>query len=402
MLNLKTIIDGLEGVSQRQVADACGLSPAAFSQLVNRGTWPKRKGSGEIRRKIEDFLLAKGVTRDQVRDLFMRIGGIKDPKAKHQAASVAEPQQEVVMLLRRQGLFPETKRHFRLPRNPFLNDIQDPEDVFMSQDIRYVREAMYAVARHGGFMAVAGESGSGKTILRRDLLDRLQRDGKPVLVIEPYVLGMEDSEKRGKALRSGHIAEAILSVVAPLETVPSSPEARFREVHQRLAASKRAGNSHVLIIEEAHCLPLSTLKHLKRYLELTDGLASLLGILLIGQTELKTKLSESNHEVREVVQRCELVELPPLLNDDLAAYLRFKFARAGVDDLGKIITEDGVEALRDRLTSQPSQPGQRGQRGRDGRSLCYPLAVGNFLVAAMNQAADIGAPVVNADVIRAV
>jgi len=136
--------------------------------------------------------------------------------------------------------------------------------------------------------------------------------------------------------------------------------------------------------------------------ELTDGLASLLGILLIGQTELKTKLSESNHEVREVVQRCELVELPPLLNDDLAAYLRFKFARAGVDDLGKIITEDGVEALRDRLTSQPSQPGQRGQRGRDGMSLCYPLAVGNFVVAAMNQAADIGAPVVNADVIRAV
>lgn len=393
---LKQIIDNLDGVSQRQVADAAGMSPSAFSQLINRGTWPKRRGMGEVRRKIEDFLLAKGVTRAQVRDLFLKAKGIKEPKAKHQAAQAAEPEQEVIMLLRRQGLFPDTKRHFKLTKHPFLNDIQTPDDVYKGQDIRYVREAMYATARHGGFSAVVGESGSGKTVLRRDLIDRIQREGKPVLIIEPYVLGMEDSEKRGKALRSGHIAEAILSVVAPLETVASSPEARFRQVHQRLAASTRAGNSHLLIIEEAHCLPLSTLKHLKRYLELTDGLASLLGILLIGQTELKTKLSEHNHEVREVVQRCELVELQPLRNEELTGYLRFKFARAGVEDLGKIISEDGVEALRVRLTGQSSQ------RGRDGVSLCYPLAVGNFVVAAMNQAADIGAPVVNADVIRSV
>lgn len=389
MLNLVAIIDGLEGVSHRQVADAAGMSASGFSQLVTRGTWPKRRGMGEIKLKIEDCLLSHGVTRDQLRDAF---GPVR--KSRSKAALAAEPEQEVIMLLRRQGLFPDTKRHFKLPRNPFLNDIQHTDDVFMSRDIRYVREAMYSTARHGGFTAVAGESGSGKTVLRRDLIDRLQREGKPVLVIEPYVLGMEDSEKRGKALRSGHIAEAILAVVAPLDTVASSPEARFRQVHQRLAASKRAGNSHVLIIEEAHCLPLSTLKHLKRYLELTDGLATLLGILLIGQTELKTKLSESNHEVREVVQRCELVELQPLSNEDLTAYLRFKFARAGIDDLDKIITEDGVEALRVRLTGQDSR------RGRDGVSLCYPLAVGNFVVAAMNQAAEIGAPTVNADVIR--
>ncbi len=393
MLILKQFIDGLPNVSHRQVADAAGLSPSGFSQLINRETWPKRKGAGEIRRKIEDFLLAQGVTRAQVRDLFLKAKGITEPKPKHQATT-AEPEQEVIMLLRRQGLFPDTKRHFKLPRNPFLNDIQNTDDVFMSRDIRYVREAMYATARHGGFTAVAGESGSGKTVLRRDLIDRMQREGKPVLVIEPYVLGMEDSEKRGKALRSGHIAEAILAVVAPLATVASSPEARFRQVHQCLAASKRSGNSHVLIIEEAHCLPLSTLKHLKRYLELTDGLASLLGILLIGQTELKTKLSESNHEVREVVQRCELVELQPLSNEDLTAYLRFKFARVGIDDMDKIITEDGVEALRVRLTGQDSR------RGRDGVSLCYPLAVGNVVVAALNQAAEIGAPIVNADVIR--
>jgi len=401
VLNLKTIIDGLPELSQRMVADAAGMSPAAFCQLVNRDAWPKRLGMGEIRQRIEDCLLTHGVPREQLRDAFVRHGVAKhetnythQAKAKFTAASTAEPEQEGIMLLRRQGLFPETKRHFRLTRNPFLNDVQAQDDVFMSADIRYVREAMYATARHGGLMAVAGESGSGKTILRRDLLDRLAREGKPVLVIEPYVLGMEDTERLGKTLRSTHIAEAILRTVTPLATVASSPEARFRQVHRALTESKRAGNTHVLIIEEAHDLSTPLLKHLKRYIELTDGLTPLIGILLIGQTELKTKLSESNYQVREVVQRCELVELPPLRGGDLPAYLRFKFERVGIPDLDKVITEDGVEALRERLTGQSSQ------RGRDGVSLCYPLAVGNFMVAALNTAAEIGAPVVTADVVR--
>jgi len=394
MLNLKTIIDDLPDVSHRMAADAAGMSPSAFCELANRGSWPKREGMHKIKRRIEDFLLAHGVTRDKVNDAFVKAGTTYTYKP-HRAAQAVEPEQEgTIMLLRRQGLFPETRKRFHLVRNPFQNDVQDPDDVFMSADIRYVREAMYAMARHGGLMAVVGESGSGKTVLRRDLIDRLQREGKPVQVIEPYVLGMEDSESKGKTLRSSHIAESILAVVAPLQTMASSPEARFRQVHQHLAASKRAGYSHVLIIEEAHDLSTPLLKHLKRYIELTDGLTSLLGILLIGQTELKTKLSESNYQVREVVQRCELVELSPLRNDDLSAYLRFKFARVGVDDLNKIITEDGIEALRARLT------GPDNNRGRGARSLCYPLAVGNFMTAAMNAAVELGVPVVNADVIR--
>ncbi|VEI45183.1 Uncharacterised protein [Actinobacillus equuli] len=43
-----------------------------------------------------------------------------------------------------------------------------------------------------------------------------------------------------------------------------------------------------------------------------DGFKKLLSIVLIGQPELKLKLSERNTEVREVVQRCEVVELAPL------------------------------------------------------------------------------------------
>jgi hypothetical protein len=56
----------------------------------------------------------------------------------------------------------------------------------------------------------------------------------------------------------------------------SSPEARFRQLHEVLRDSHRTGARHVLLIEEAHCLPVPTLKHLKRYLELKDGMKPLL------------------------------------------------------------------------------------------------------------------------------
>ena len=56
----------------------------------------------------------------------------------------------------------------------------------------------------------------------------------------------------------------------------------------------------------------------------------MIGIALIGQTELAQKLSENNPSVREVVQRCELVTLLPLTDGKLQGYLKHKFERVGV------------------------------------------------------------------------
>lgn len=271
----------------------------------------------------------------------------------------------------------------------------------MSPDIRYVREAMWQTARHGGFIAVVGESGSGKSTLRKDMIDRINREGARVIVIEPYVQGMEDNDTKGKTLKAGHIAEAILAAVAPLESVKSSPEARFRQVHRVLRDSRRAGNEHVLVIEEAHGLPIPTLKHLKRFFELEDGFKKLLSIVLIGQSELRAKLSENDPNVREVVQRCELIELQPL-DGRLEDFLKFKFERSG-KSIVEVIDQSGIDALRARLTTSRLGLGRKGAAGEgQAVSLLYPLAVQNLLTACMNLAADIGAPKVTADVVREV
>jgi len=147
----------------------------------------------------------------------------------------------------------------------------------------------------------------------------------------------------------------------------------------------------VLIIEEAHALPIATLKHLKRFTELEVGFTKLLSILLIGQPELAEKLSEQNAAVREVVQRCEVMTLPAL-GGQLGDYLAFRFKGAGVE-LGRVLDASAVHAIHTRLA--PPVP-----RGHTAHTLLYPLAVHNLTTAALNLAAQHGAPMVTADIIH--
>ena len=391
MLNLRPFLIE-HNLTQASVARQVGISKAAMTNLL-KGEWPVKRNKEELKQNIIRALESKGLSASQ-RLFEVEIAPAElqpdgdDSRATNQKATL-----ESLMLLRKQTLTQAARRHFSLFRDPFAEEaLQSADDVFMTPDIRYVREALWFTARFGGFVAVVGESGAGKSTLRRDLLDRLSRENESVIVIEPYILGMEDNDRKGKTLKAASIAEAIIHTLNPLERPLLSPEARYRQLHRLLRESSRAGNRHVLIIEEAHSLPPATLKHLKRFWELEDGFKKLLGIILVGQPELRLRLSETNPEVREVVQRIELIELRPLDNE-LDAYLSFKFQRLG-KNASDIITEDGIGAMRERLTVNA------GKRGKV--SLLYPLACNNFLTAAMNLAAELGIPQVDADVVKEV
>ncbi len=296
------------------------------------------------------------------------------------------------MLLQNTALTPEARKHFNLPRNPFLDDVQSVDDVHQTSSVRYVRATLTDCAKHHGFVAVVGESGAGKTTLAEDLEERIKADKSDIVIIRPYVLAMEANDQKGKTLKSSHIAEAIAAALDPQLKVKSSPEARFRQVHELLKASRRAGRRHLLVIEEAHCLPSSTLKHLKRFIELKDGMQRLVGVALIGQPELRDRLSSQNADVREVAQRCEIVELEPL-DGELEGYLRHKFARFDLK-YEDVFAEDAAAAIRARLVHIP-----RGGKPTDARSECYPLVVNNLVCRAMNAAASAGWDQVDAQVI---
>ncbi|MDY3123662.1 MAG: AAA family ATPase [[Actinobacillus] rossii] len=388
MLKLKQVLID-KSVSLRQLAQKMNVSPATVSQLVNHNQRVKQQWA-EFETNLARNLTALGIT-EPLRDL-LKDEATGESLATEPAASAPKSKQEIkdeIMLLAKQALFPATKKHFGLFRDPFAEDIRSAEDVFTSADVRYVREALFQTAKHGGFMAVVGESGAGKSTLRRDLIDRINQENAPIQVIEPYIIAMEDNDVKGKTLKAAHIAEAIITTLAPLENVKRSPEARFRQLHRVLKESVKSGYSNVLIIEEAHALPIPTLKHLKRFFELEDGFKKLLSIVLVGQPELKLKLSERNTEVREVVQRCEIVELAPL-DAELERFVEHKLERVG-KQVSDIFEEDAFLAVRQRLVAV--------NRQKQSTSLLYPLAVGNLLTAAMNLAESLGIPKVNGQVV---
>ncbi|WP_116743795.1 AAA family ATPase [Actinobacillus suis] len=387
MLKLKQVLID-KGVSLRQLAQMMKVSPATVSQLVNHNQ--RVKQWADFEQNLSETLQSLGIIEPLATLLEVEATG--ESLATEPVISVPKTTDEIkdeIMLLAKQALFPATKKHFGLFRDPFAEDIRSAEDVFTSADVRYVREALFQTAKHGGFMAVVGESGAGKSTLRRDLIDRINQENAPIQVIEPYIIAMEDNDVKGKTLKAAHIAEAIITTLAPLENVKRSPEARFRQLHRVLKESVKSGYSNVLIIEEAHALPIPTLKHLKRFFELEDGFKKLLSIVLVGQPELKLKLSERNTEVREVVQRCEIVELAPL-DAELERFVEHKLERVG-KQVSDIFEEDTFLAVRQRLVAV--------NRQKQSTSLLYPLAVGNLLTAAMNLAESLGIPKVNGQVV---
>lgn len=390
MQHLKEVLSTVKK-AQRDLARAVEVSPATIAQIINHGQWPKSIDKTRLFGRIADFLYENGANDGDIAALEEEM---EPRRANAEAPAAPENDQEneeyQPMLMPKQPLLPATKQAFGLFIDPF-DELRSADDMYVTKDMLYVRESMYQVAKNDGFLAVIGESGSGKSGLRKDLELRLAREGSTIIVIKPHVLGSEDNDVKGKTMKSLHIAEAIMKAIAPLEKPKSSPQDRFDQVENALKASNSAGQRHLLIIEEAHSLSIPLLKHLKRYRELEDGFTKLLSIILIGQPELAVKLSPRNAEVREVTQRIEITRLQPLPVNLVEAHLTHRLSRVD-KSLDDVMEAGAVQALIERLSTS----------GKDKTSQLYPLAIANLTKAAMNLAVQIGEERVTADVVREV
>ena len=374
-------------LSQREAAARLGVSPALVNQLLNRGTLPKTGWAG-LKKGLASLLEERGAQTalvDYALGKLEKLAGDEDTPAGDTAES------EEPMILKKQTLGMKARQAFNMVRNPFMPP-REAEDVYLSPEIRYVRDTMFDVATNGGFLAVVGESGSGKSTLREELVDLINAENGKTIIVEPYVLTMAEKESNGKPMLARHITEAVMSAVAPGESIPSSPEKQSQKLHRLLRSAYAAGTHYCVIIEEAHDLNRHTLKSLKRFLELKEGRHPLLSIILIGQTELGEKLNPADPWMREVVQRCDVLNITPI--EDVADFLRFRFARAGID-FGKIFTEDGVDAIKESLTVAQDRSG-------NGVYMGYPLMIANMTIAALNLAASAGEKQVTADVVKMV
>lgn len=366
----------------RHMPEGQGVSRQLLQRIASRDLWPKpdRRDHNALRAAITRCLGEHGVPAELV-ERWHEPATPEDTATPSPAAAADDfPFIEVEMLTE------NARRHFQLRANPFVNDVNEPGDVYLGPDQRYVREAMFQTAKFGGILAVIGESGAGKSTLRRDLVDRVARSTDPIVLIQPRTI---DKRK----LTADHICDAIIADLSN-ESPKRTLEYKARQVERILQTSARGGQTHCVVIEEAHDLSNATLKYLKRFWEIEDGFRKMISIVMVGQPELADQLDERrNPEVKELIRRCEIARLRAL-DHQLEEYLTLKFKRIGIA-LSDIVEGDALDAIRERLT-------RRRHGTQQVESLVYPLLIHAVLVRAMNMAPELGLARVNGDLVRRV
>ncbi|MDP2760275.1 MAG: AAA family ATPase [Sideroxyarcus sp.] len=204
--------------------------------------------------------------------------------------------------------------HFGLNEPPFR--ITPLTEFFFSGSNRgEILEALiYSLSEAEGIIKVSGEVGSGKTMLCRMLLERLPKHIETIYLANP-------SLSREEMLYA--IADALgLSIDGKRVGLV------MHGIQSKLEEKAREGKRIVVLVDEAHAMPLDTLEELRLLYNLQIGNAKLLQIILFGQPELNAKLNQPN--MRQLKDRIvHHFHIQPLSRNTLENYLMFRMRAAG-------------------------------------------------------------------------
>jgi MSHA biogenesis protein MshM len=173
---------------------------------------------------------------------------------------------------------------------------------------------LYAISHDEGIVKVTGEVGSGKTMLCRVLVERLPKQVETIYLANP-------SLSRDEIL---HVIAADLQVESRGERVTIL----LRALQEKLIKLYAAGRRVVVLIDEAHAMPLETLEEIRLLSNLESNRHKLLQIVLFGQPELDDHLAAPNmRQLRERITHS--FRLEPLVRADIDSYVDFRMRAAG-------------------------------------------------------------------------
>ena len=204
--------------------------------------------------------------------------------------------------------------HFGLKEPPFK--ITPVTDFFFpgANRAEILDALLYAISESEGIIKVTGEVGSGKTMLCRMLLERFPEKIEAVYLANPSL----SREEMLYAIADG------LSLNLEGQRVNIILKTLQNHLELKLAQGKRV----VILVDEAHAMPLETMEELRLLYNLQIGNHKLLHIVLVGQPELNEKLSQPN--MRQLKDRIlHHFSMLPLSQNIIESYLLFRMRTAG-------------------------------------------------------------------------
>src|SRR5213080_4856186 len=207
------------------------------------------------------------------------------------------------------------KEFFGLRANPF-NVNPDPRYLYLT---RHTEEALacltYGIQSRKGFVLLTGEVGTGKTTLINKLLEWLRAQQVPTAFIFNSRMNVPQ-----------FLDYMMADFGIPCDT--RSKSQILLRLYNWLLERYRAGETAVLIVDEAQNLADEVLEEIRMMTNLETFTEKLLQIVLVGQSELEQRLKQPN--LRQLRQRLTLrAKTHPLTLEETKAYIQQRLRIAG-------------------------------------------------------------------------
>jgi general secretion pathway protein A len=204
------------------------------------------------------------------------------------------------------------------------------------------REALsnleYGIASRTGITLLVGDAGTGKTTLIRTALERQPARVHCVHLQNPALTRAEFVEMLAHRFElSDRARESKTSLLLELEDV--------------LRRRAEAGESTVLLIDEAQSLPRDILEEIRLLANIETNDRKLLSVIMAGQPEVTALLNDES--LRQLKQRVALrCELRPLTLQETAGYIAGRIRSAG--GVGaQVFTREAVTLIHERSNGIP-------------------------------------------------
>ncbi len=232
------------------------------------------------------------------------------------------------MITKRIELPAKVQRHFGLSADPFGINLNNVSEVFVWDELRQIFDRIIDAIQYQGFVAVTGNIGAGKTVLKSWIEETVSNNNSLEIIFQENF----DTPK----ITPNSVARSILEHFN-YRKIPIDGGSKTRAV-KRLLAERSKNTSVAIAFDECHKLNPQTLSSLKNFLEMNSGgFRRYLGVVLFGQPAFETNLNES----REIAERMVLIRIPVFgysvnektnkrtINESAIKYLHHRIALVG-------------------------------------------------------------------------